>query len=304
MTEFAEITNNSIDTIAPVEILKLLIEGVFSPSIWQSSNSDLAVVLVNGGAQTRVGSHRQYLQLSRALAKSNIASLRFDLPGFGDHPGQCTDFLKVSRLLPDVCLQLLKARPKVNRLILLGLCDGASAILLSQPFLPSNCIGFIVINPWLRQERSYAHTILKNYYLRRLITANLWLKILSGQFEINTIYQDFRNVIKKACRKYEPLQPQTSVCDSPTLDNFIEVIKANWQQSRQQIMVLTSGQDLIANEFLNLCRSDNQYKSLLASTDWRHANDANHTFASKAQQLWLERQICDFISQLSMKKIS
>lgn len=300
MTKFAELAN---DTIAPAEVLTLSIEGVLSPSIWQSSNSDIAVILVNGGAQTRVGSHRQYIKLSRSLAKKNIASLRFDLPGFGDHPGQCTDFLKVSRLLPDVCHQLLNAKPKIKRLILLGLCDGASAILLSKPFLPSNCIGFIVINPWLRQENTYAHTMLKDYYLKRLATADLWLNIFRGNFAVNTFYQDIRNLIKKSWQKQKPYNQQKSVCNTPTLDNFTEIIKAHWQQSKQQIMVITAGQDLIANEFLNLCRSDKQYNTLLETADWRHANDANHTFASITQQLWLEKQVCEFIGQFSMNKI-
>ena len=39
-----------------------------------------AVLVVVGGPQTRVGSHRQFVLLARALADNGFACLRFELP--------------------------------------------------------------------------------------------------------------------------------------------------------------------------------------------------------------------------------
>ena len=56
----------------------------------------IAVVVIVGGPQYRVGSHRQFLLLSRALASAGFAVLRFDYRGMGDSPGKLRDFQAVS----------------------------------------------------------------------------------------------------------------------------------------------------------------------------------------------------------------
>ena len=301
MSESAAPASNSHSPhdIKPIQVLQLSIAGVDCPAIWQSSDSDVAVIMVNGGAQTRVGSHRQYIRLSRSLARVNIASLRFDLPGFGDHSGPSTDFLTIHQLLPDICRQLLQAQPKIKRLILLGLCDGASAIVLSQPLLPANCIGFILINPWVRQEQSYARTMLKDYYLKRLTSVELWRKIFSGRVAITSFFREISRLLRQNWKSRSAPTEQTRLCVNATVDNFVQLMKNHWQQNVGKVMVLTSGQDLTASEFLNLCHSDPQFKALLAAADWRHAEDANHTFASIDQQHWLEQQVCQFVDLLA-----
>ncbi len=54
--------------------------------------SDTGVVIVVGGPQTRVGSHRQFVLLSRALAAAGYPVLRFDVRGMGDSSGEQRDF--------------------------------------------------------------------------------------------------------------------------------------------------------------------------------------------------------------------
>ena len=42
------------------------------------------VLILVGGPQYRVGSHRQFLLLARRLATDGIAAMRFDFRGMGD----------------------------------------------------------------------------------------------------------------------------------------------------------------------------------------------------------------------------
>ena len=54
------------------------------------------VLIVVGGPQYRVGSHRQFLLLSRALAEAGYPAMRFDYRGMGDSTGGLRDFEAVN----------------------------------------------------------------------------------------------------------------------------------------------------------------------------------------------------------------
>ena len=119
----------------------------------------VAVVVIVGGPQYRVGSHRQFLLLSRALASAGFAVLRFDYRGMGDSPGELRDFQAVSKDIA-AAVDALQARlPPVKQAALWGLCDGASAALLyCQETGDPRVAGLCLVNPWVRSETSLART--------------------------------------------------------------------------------------------------------------------------------------------------
>ena len=53
---------------------------------------DVAVLIMVGGPQYRVGSHRQFTLLARDLSRHGYTSLRFDYAGMGDSEGQRARF--------------------------------------------------------------------------------------------------------------------------------------------------------------------------------------------------------------------
>ena len=59
--------------------------------------ADIGIVLVVGGPQTRVGSHRQFVLLSRCLAAAGYAVLRFDYRGMGDSSGEQRGFERLMK---------------------------------------------------------------------------------------------------------------------------------------------------------------------------------------------------------------
>ncbi len=87
------------------------------------------VLLVVGGPQYRVGSHRQFVQLSRALASQGIASLRFDYRGMGDSEGEKQSFEAICDDIK-VAADAFCAQTGLTQLVIWGLCDAASAAMM------------------------------------------------------------------------------------------------------------------------------------------------------------------------------
>ena len=87
------------------------------------------VLVVVGGPQYRVGSHRQFVLLARALAAAGFPTLRFDYRGMGDADGEARDFEAVSDDLKAAVDALCQRCPQLQEIVIWGLCDAASAAL-------------------------------------------------------------------------------------------------------------------------------------------------------------------------------
>ena len=133
-----------------------------------AGHRDLGVVIVVGGPQYRAGSHRQFVLLARHLAAQGFPVLRFDVRGMGDSEGAQRPF---DALTPDIAAAiaaLQSQQPQVRRVVLWGLCDGASAALLYLHERPDPRVqGLVLLNPWVRSEASLARTHVKHYYRQR-----------------------------------------------------------------------------------------------------------------------------------------
>ena len=133
----------------------------------QPDNSrDTAVLIVVGGPQYRVGSHRQVVQLSRFLAQNQMSSVRFEWRGMGDSGGDKQSFEQLDDDIRAAVDALLNSCPHVKKVVIWGLCDAASAALLYAPQDP-RISGLILLNPWLKNEQAMAsdsHSMLHPEY--------------------------------------------------------------------------------------------------------------------------------------------
>jgi exosortase A-associated hydrolase 1 len=148
----------------------------------QADQAETGVLVVVGGPQYRIGSHRQFVLLARRLAASGYDCLRFDVRGMGDSGGAWHSFEQLDADIDAALDALCAARPMLRRVVLWGLCDGASAALLKLQVAPDARIaGLVLVNPWVRSALGLARTQLKHYYLQRLLQRSFWRKLLSGQ---------------------------------------------------------------------------------------------------------------------------
>lgn len=146
----------------------------------QGTPPEVGLLIVVGGPQYRVGSHRLFVKLARHAASQGLAAMRFDYRGMGDATGEMRTFEHIDDDLAAAMGAFRQQVPSLKRIVLWGLCDGASAACMYAARDP-HVQGLILLNPWVHTTEGAAETKLRHYYLQRLFSAALWRKLLSGQ---------------------------------------------------------------------------------------------------------------------------
>lgn len=174
-------------------------ENLFGILVRPEQASAVGVVIIVGGPQTRVGSHRQFVLIARALAAAGYPVLRFDYRGMGDSTGDQRDFTAVNQDINAAIDKLQSTCPGVTRIVLWGLCDAAAAALLYwDETRDPRIAGLCLLNPWVRSAETLARTQVKHYYGQRMLQKEFWLKLLRGQLNIIAAMAGLLDKIKQS----------------------------------------------------------------------------------------------------------
>jgi exosortase A-associated hydrolase 1 len=241
------------------------------------------VLVVVGGPQYRVGSHRQFALLARGLAAEGFAALRFDYRGMGDSSGPIRTFESVGEDLRAAIDQFFARVPGMTEVVIWGLCDGASAALFYAHQDP-RVSGLVLLNPWVRTADGLAKATLKHYYRARLLDPALWKKLASGRFDYRaaagSLLAQLRAVLG---RKPRAANAGASGSGEP-LAPLPERMRAGLARFRGEVLFIFSGSDLTAKEFLDLAGGSREWRKLLeaARVSQHHLAEADHTFSRRA----------------------
>jgi exosortase A-associated hydrolase 1 len=262
-----------------------------------SEPTHTGVVMVVGGPQYRAGSHRQFVLLSRALAQAGFAVLRFDHRGMGDSSGAQRDFESISADIGNAIDHLQLRVPNVTQVILWGLCDAAAAALLyCHETHDSRVCGLCLLNPWVRSEASLAKTQVKHYYTQRLRQKEFWLKLLSGKVALGAVgaFHGFVQKLRQATGAAQPLTP-------PAEQPFQQRMASAWHDFGGRILLILSGDDFTAKEFVEYTQTDTAWKDYA-----RHAQltrhdipHVDHTFSSAAARQQAEQIMLQWLTLAS-----
>lgn len=261
------------------------LQGVLSAPT-QPQPRKVGVLVVVGGPQYRAGSHRQFVLLARRLAAAGWPVLRFDVRGMGDSTGDLVSFESSG---PDIAAgvrALRQASPGVERVVLWGLCDAATAALLEVSALP-DVAGLVLLNPWARHAETMARVHLKRHYLQRLLEPAFWHKLASGRVALRPAAVDLVATVRRVARSRAPALRQS---DSSEPIDFRQRLALALMSFQRPALVVLSGRDYVAAEFLEFSAS----RPALAGL-WSRANiqrldvpEADHTFSNQALRTAVE----------------
>ena len=162
-----------------------------------ASKNNFGVLIVVGGPQYRVGSHRQFVLLSRFLAEHGFPSMRFDVRGMGDASGEQRRFDVLDDDIKAAIDCFMVSCPGLEKVIVWGLCDAASAALF-YAYQDERVAGLVLLNPWVFTEQGAAKTYIKHYYLQRIVSRDFWKKVFTFNFDILSSLLSLVVIFKKA----------------------------------------------------------------------------------------------------------
>lgn len=248
---------------------------------------DRGMVIITGGPQYRVGSHRQFTLLARRLAANDFAVLRFDYRGMGDSEGAPRSFEALEADIRTAIDALFALAPSLKEVVLWGLCDAVSAALF-YAHQDKRVAGIALLNPWVRSESGIATAYLKHYYTRRLFDPDFWRKLAHGRFNAGTSTASLLDMLRAAFVPRKPIETEVP---------FPQRMLLGLQKFRGRVLLILSGNDLTAAEFGDLVnRSPEWRRSLQSSRITRHELPAaNHTFSKSEWRAQVEDWTLEWI---------
>lgn len=245
------------------------------------------VLIITGGPQYRIGSHRQFVLLARRLADQGYPVLRFDYRGTGDAVGEprMLEGIDFENLDPDIggALDTFFSRcPGMTEVVLWGLCGAASAALM-YAHRDIRVGGLVLLNPWVRTQETLARAHIRHYYARRLLQPGFWIKAARGKLEATASLRSFAQNLKLAV-----VANRHSAGESKL--SLGERMLAGLEKYKGQVLILLSENDLTGAEFAGYTRASSAWRTVLA--DHRVATEeiagADHTFSSAAWRRQVE----------------
>lgn len=245
-------------------------------------SNNRGVLLVVGGPQYRVGSHRQFMLLARYLAAEGVPVLRFDYRGMGDSSGPLVGFEGIGN---DICSAIdcfQTVLPQIEEVVIWGLCDAATAAAFYAPG-DARIKGLALLNPWVRSEQGEAKAYIKHYYIGRLLSKNFWSKVVSGKFDLFGSLKSLDQIVNKATAAKEDGVSSTESDGCQADSSLTRRMEAALSQFEGNVMLVLSGNDLTAAEFREAANSSPRFQKILKRERYKieKMDEADHTFSRR-----------------------
>jgi len=258
----------------------------------------IALVIIVGGPQTRVGSHRQFVQLARMLAKNGITVLRFDYRGMGDSGGSRRNFWQIDDDIR-AAVDILQARSRIDRVVLWGLCDAVPAI-TSYASTDERICGIVLLNPWVRTDIGIARAYMRMHYFKRMFSREFWIKLARGELNVFESASAFIDTAWRALYSRETMTIQSGNDNKQMIPLLPDSMIDDVSRFDGSILLVMSGNDLTAQEFHSTVEVSPFWRKLRnrSSVVRRELADADHTFSRRVWSRQVEEWTLEWMKAL------
>jgi exosortase A-associated hydrolase 1 len=217
--------------------------------------------------------------------------MRFDYRGMGDATGSPASFNDVVEDIAAAIDTMQACHPSLKQIVLCGLCDAASASLIYwQATRDARVAGMVLLNPWVRSEGSIGRARIKHYYAKRLLEKDFWTKLARGRVDAG---KGIREVIAGFLAGWRT--KTVSSVDGGSI--FQDRMAAGLRTFGGPVLLILSGRDLTAKEFLDYGASSPPWRGLLdrANVSRHDVNDGDHTFSSEPSRREVEGLVLSWL---------
>lgn len=262
--------------------------------------SHKGIVLVVGGPQYRVGSHRQFVQLARYLCEQGIPVLRFDYRGMGDSSGTLRGFKEVNQDIQCAIDAFQRECKTLTDIVIWGLCDAATAAVFYAP-ADSRVKALILANPWVYSTQGAAKAYLKHYYIQRFFSKAFWGKVLRGEFNPVESASSAAKLVESAMDD-APGRDTAAARALPVeeSEDLVARFAAGLGRFPGKVLVILSGNDLTAAEFRDAAENNRSLRRSMKGKSVRRetVQAADHTFSQREWSLEVERLTAQMLQKL------
>jgi pimeloyl-ACP methyl ester carboxylesterase len=270
----------------------------------QSARARTGIILINSGANHRIGNNRMYVRWARDWGALGYRVLRFDLAGIGDSPapaGRPEKEVYSPRAMPQTraAIDFMQARG-CDRFILAGICSGAYVAFHTAVADP-RVVGVALMNPptfhWnegdsleLRTRYTFAST---QSYARATLSLATWRRAVHGDLHVRAVATELaRRALAFGRTTLEDAGVRLGLLSEP--DDIARGFKELCGRGAHALLVygpLDGGIDVIENH-LGVSARKMQGNPLFAM---KIVPSADHTFTPRAAQEQLRETLTDYL---------
>ena len=218
------------------------------------------VLVVTGGAQYRIGSHRHFTLLARMLAGRGIPVMRFDHRGMGDSEGDTRSYDALDDDIRAAIKEFFMQMPDLKEIVIWGLGDAATAAALYAQG-DTRVTGVVLLNPWIHDAVNAARAAAFPHLLARFGELGFWKRVASGGRDAAASAAALRQNMRAAALDRSLPLSQRMIASLASFDGAA--------------LVILGGDDPVAREFSDLLdRHATRCKRVTVA-------GAGHTFASR-----------------------
>ncbi|MEE4451102.1 hydrolase 1, exosortase A system-associated [Novosphingobium resinovorum] len=231
-----------------------------------------ALLLVSGGNEVRAGAWNGQARFAARIAARGFPVLRFDRRGIGDSEGENRGFRSSAADIAAARGALLAQCPQVRRVIGLGNCDAASALMLARG---AGLDGLILSNPWTIEDdagEDMPAEVVRDHYRRRLADPAAIRRLLTGQVSLPGLARSLFAALRPAPPAPEGLPVQMA---------------QGIRDFAGPVCFLVAGRDRTGLAFTA--------RWTAGDTRIRTCPDASHSYVEPAAQDWLVDQVLEML---------